>query len=116
MTADHKPLTDQERKDAMALIVNGAGFVEPYRTNELVNAARTLLPRYEATVAALEAKLAKYPLERQELLPCPFCGGLPRRHWESPRASFIICDECRSSGSVFKTMNEAIAAWNRREK
>ena len=45
-----------------------------------------------------------------ELLPCPFCGGMP---WHAHPAKRIIC-KCGGAGPWGFDSDGAIAAWNRR--
>jgi Lar family restriction alleviation protein len=64
---------------------------------------------------SLSIKQEKEP----ELLPCPFCCGLPISHGyqEIPGAltSWIVkCAECHCKGPLSKTKQEAISAWNKR--
>ena len=70
-------------------------------------------------------------MERNELKPCPFCGGkaVIRNHNEmvgfgmSDTFYFVKCTACRMSGSKFgildgdnksERIKKAITAWNRR--
>lgn len=61
------------------------------------------------------------PTQAEVLLPCPFCGGTNQSIHDgtdrSPREpsgfSFVIC-ECDADGPYRPSVNEAIAAWNRR--
>jgi hypothetical protein len=46
------------------------------------------------------------PMTREELLPCPFCGGRPI--W---RGRFIECGDCSAQGP---TDREAATGWNKR--
>lgn len=53
--------------------------------------------------------------ETEKLLPCPHCGGAPTVHTEGwDAAQFIRCTECSANTRLFKTREEAVAAWNRR--
>lgn len=47
-----------------------------------------------------------------ELKPCPFCGGralIAYDHW-------IYCADCNAESTFYEDLNDAIEAWNRREK
>ena len=51
------------------------------------------------------------------LLPCPFCGdGQPCLSQKTEPLAFLVrCLRCLVSTSGFRTKQEAIAAWNRRD-
>ena len=59
------------------------------------------------------------------LLPCPFCGGRPRRVRQTGRKGtavksrwlreYVVCTGCDASSDVRKRPGEAAAAWNRRK-
>lgn len=53
-----------------------------------------------------------------ELQPCPFCGGHDLGDelfiLDDTDDYFIFCGKCKSSGSMQKTQEEAIEAWNKR--
>lgn len=55
--------------------------------------------------------------EREELLPCPFCGGecaeveLVNEEYQWKR---VLCWDCDATSRPRPTEAEAIAAWNRR--
>lgn len=61
---------------------------------------------------ALEAK--------EELLPCPFCGGDAEVVVTNPisisKCAYVRCKECRVLSMPCDTKDEAIATWNRRVK
>ena len=46
-----------------------------------------------------------------ELLPCPFCGGEALPIYGGKR---IMCLDCSLNTKLYKTADEAIAAWNTR--
>ena len=46
------------------------------------------------------------------LLNCPFCGG--RAEVKGKEGKWVVCVDCFSENSYYKTEEEAIAAWNRR--
>ncbi len=51
----------------------------------------------------------------EELKPCPFCGGNASMRLYYKGLYGVRCDSCDSRvGQVFKTREDAIAAWNRR--
>ena len=54
------------------------------------------------------------------MMPCPFCGGMgsvERYLDEDGYIYFAIkCQDCGATGECMKTMDECIAAWDRREK
>ena len=49
-----------------------------------------------------------------ELLPCPFCGGDAVERPFFRGMSIIRCRKCRADGKAGNTLDEAVAAWNRR--
>lgn len=54
--------------------------------------------------------------EKNEPLPCPFCGGTDVREDHNMRNHFeeIFCDECGATVSVEGTHSDAVMGWNRR--
>lgn len=50
---------------------------------------------------------------RDELLPCPFCGG-EARIITAAGESWVLCDECKATTEAHTSRQIAIAAWNRR--
>lgn len=50
---------------------------------------------------------------RQELLPCPFCGAGAWLEEYQERAG-VRCEDCCNRTALHFTVEEAIAAWNRR--
>ena len=55
--------------------------------------------------------------DKYELKPCPFCGG----HCEVVEALqterfFIACTTCDTDSGFYKTIEEAVEAWNHRVK
>ena len=58
-------------------------------------------------------RCAEVNRHRDELKPCPFCGGteLQIQHKNS---FYIICTECGIKLGFFKAPQEAIDAWNKR--
>lgn len=65
----------------------------------------------------------------KELKPCPFCGGkanyyceeLDWADWGYISATkyyntYVECEECGAGTASFDTEQQAIDAWNRREK
>ena len=62
-------------------------------------------------------------MPREELKPCPFCGGegelITRGTHKWSRVAVntqchILCGGCWATGPIGKTAADAIAAWNRR--
>jgi ribosomal protein L37AE/L43A len=51
--------------------------------------------------------------EREELLPCPCCGG--KAHTISTGAIWVKCDQCGLQTLTYGTRKGAWAAWNRRQ-
>lgn len=53
---------------------------------------------------------------RQELKPCPFCGGKAILiELEYSKAKFAKCENhCCEQSLIYQTKAEAIEAWNRR--
>lgn len=57
---------------------------------------------------------------KQQLKPCPFCGadedsGLHiETIWDDKEKFRIMCENCRAEIGDFKTIEEAVEAWNRR--
>lgn len=49
-----------------------------------------------------------------DLLPCPFCGGDAVERPFFRGMSIIRCRKCRADGKAGNTLDEAVAAWNRR--
>ncbi|WP_176078870.1 hypothetical protein [Paraburkholderia tuberum] len=49
-----------------------------------------------------------------ELKSCPFCGGAADTNL-SMREPFILCKGCHTSSPLCPTLNDAKAAWNRRD-
>lgn len=51
-----------------------------------------------------------------ELLPCPFCAAAPPIHIDANEyiGYYIHCPMCGACGPEVLTLDEAIAAWNRR--
>ena len=51
-----------------------------------------------------------------ELLPCPFCGAVPRFDDEQGMPVCVLCGECGASSGFYPAgrYDEAAAAWNTR--
>lgn len=51
-----------------------------------------------------------------ELKPCPFCGGRAfiAENEELEFLPWVICSDCGCETNCFRTVEEAIKAWNRR--
>lgn len=53
----------------------------------------------------------------EKLKPCPFCGSdriVPRDRNEHCDYFLLYCHSCNAEGPNGRTLDEAIAAWNRR--
>ena len=50
---------------------------------------------------------------REELKPCPFCGGKAVR-FESNSGFWYRCNECKAESGFYYTDEEAAEAWNKR--
>lgn len=48
-----------------------------------------------------------------DLKPCPFCDGIARIR-EMPTFVHVGCDSCHAAGPAHRTLEQAVAAWNRR--
>jgi Lar family restriction alleviation protein len=54
-------------------------------------------------------------MSERELLPCPFCNGVPAIHAQMvSRYQFVSCSRCNCDGPLKERTSAAIAAWNRR--
>lgn len=53
----------------------------------------------------------------QDLLPCPFCGGVAELTGHQAPEFWVRCDRigCKSSTEAFGSKDKAIAAWNTRQ-
>ena len=51
-----------------------------------------------------------------KLKPCPFCGGYPNVEYvdDKKRQVYIACSECGAELNLYKNLDEAAEAWNRR--
>lgn len=49
-----------------------------------------------------------------KLNPCPRCGGKATIIWEDGKNYRVECIDCPKHGGLYRTEDEAIAAWNRR--
>lgn len=58
------------------------------------------------------------PAGGQELLPCPFCGGVPQEYYGEPdeygERHFVECLECQATTRVHADGGAAAEAWNTR--
>jgi Lar family restriction alleviation protein len=64
----------------------------------------------------LEQEMSEAPKDKNELLPCPFCGvnGVSMKSdWDS-FDEYVECDDCLSRGPSETSENGAAAAWNDR--
>lgn len=52
-------------------------------------------------------------IEREALLPCPFCGS-PASIQHSQHYDYVACDECDAETVGFESTEAAVAQWNRR--
>ena len=54
-------------------------------------------------------------MSERELLPCPFCNGVPEIHTQMvSRYQFVSCSRCNCDGPLKERTSAAISAWNRR--
>ncbi len=55
-------------------------------------------------------------MKNKKLLPCPFCGGegYMLHGAFNKDLSSVICKGCAVETRIYRTPDEAIAAWNRR--
>jgi Lar family restriction alleviation protein len=55
-----------------------------------------------------------------ELKPCPFCGNIDIKihapYFTENRYVMVQCYSCNCSTAVYKTVDQAVEAWNRRTK
>lgn len=53
-----------------------------------------------------------------QLKPCPFCGGTAFMWYTNDNypSPYVVCNSCTAMQKIhrFKTVDEAIEAWNRR--
>lgn len=51
-----------------------------------------------------------------KLKPCPFCGGYPNVEYADSKKGqvYIACSECGAELNLYKNLDEAMQAWNRR--
>lgn len=52
----------------------------------------------------------------RELLPCPFCGGVPILHHGHADITYLLCDACGAVASFRPNLKgqDTVRAWNRR--
>lgn len=50
---------------------------------------------------------------KEKLLNCPFCGGKARAT-KPPRWIMVYCLKCGAETALYRTIEEAITAWNTR--
>ena len=50
-----------------------------------------------------------------KLKPCPFCGGHPNVEYVDDKTQvYIACSECGIEQNLYKSLDMALEAWNRR--
>lgn len=53
---------------------------------------------------------------REDMKPCPFCGGKPELVLLLAQECFIKCLKCKvEQGHIYHSKKSAITAWNRRK-
>lgn len=106
MTNEEKFKTVEERSEAFQCFCRSAGGCVSCAISNALPGFRCLFEWL-----ALEAE--------EKPLPCPFCGGDAKSEFMPLLENsyyYVRCKICRSSTRSCKTKDEAIAAWNRREK
>jgi hypothetical protein len=58
--------------------------------------------------------MAHLETQLPSLLPCPFCGAKADHNWLDVWCTNRGCFACEGTGYDFETIDEAIAAWNKR--
>lgn len=53
-----------------------------------------------------------------ELKPCPFCGSTDIKvhgpYFIEDRYVMVKCNDCNCNTAIYKTVDQAVEAWNRR--
>lgn len=50
-----------------------------------------------------------------KLKPCPFCGGYPNVEYVDDKTQvYMVCSECGIEQDLYKSLDKALEAWNRR--
>lgn len=52
-------------------------------------------------------------MSKTNLKPCPKCGGNATVIWEEGENYRVECVDCPRHGGLYRTEEEAVAAWNR---
>ena len=67
-------------------------------------------------ISLCEFKWLSLEAEEEELLRCPFCSGEAGITHPGGHEFSVYCYECFAETGTYETIDDAIAAWNRRAK